>query len=154
MQVPASELAPFSSSPDNRAAMSPADTTAAKPATTRARWMVLLVWVLVAVVYFNLSYDYIRVTMNDDKFVEYLQYVVQVAGTERRPAREVRALLLVKAEELELPIRGEQIAVKGSGTELNVVVGYEVDIQIPILERGFYRKQFQHKAEFSQHPGL
>src|SRR5262245_19209106 len=122
--------------------------------TNKARRLTLLVWIGVAIFYFNLSYDYIRVTMNDDKFTEYLEYVVQVAATEQRPAKVVRALLLVKAEELELPITGEQILIKGSGTNLKVTVGYEVDIVIPILERGFYRKQFEHKAEYRPYAGL
>ena len=120
----------------------------------RARWMVLVVWLLVAGFYFNLSYDYIRVTTHDEKFTEYLQYVVQVAGSERRPAREIRALLLLKAEELNVPIRGEQITIGGSGTGLHVSVGYDVDIEIPVFERGLYRKQCQHTAEFKQYAGF
>jgi len=116
--------------------------------------MVVIVWLLVAVFYFNLSYDYIRVKTHDEKFGEYLQYVVQVAGTEHRPSKEIRALLLVKAEELNLPIRGEQIIIGGSGKGLHVAVGYEVDIQIPIFDRGLYRKQFEHTAEFKQYAGF
>ena len=116
--------------------------------------MALAVWILVAIFYFNLSYDYIRVNSHDQKFTEYLQYVVQVAGSERRPAKEIRALLLVKAEELNLPIRGEQIDVRGSGTELHVSVGYDVDIDIPVFDRGLYRKQFQHTAQFKQYAGF
>ena len=42
-----------------------------KPNPHRGR-LVLLAWILVAVFYFYLSYDYIRVTMNDDEFNEYL----------------------------------------------------------------------------------
>jgi|GEM_PF-1155109 len=123
-------------------------------ARLRARRLVLLVWILVAFFYFNLSYDYIRVSMNDMKFAEYLQYVVQIAAVEQRPAREVRALLLVKAEELELPIRGEQIQIRGSGSKLNVAVGYEVDIEIPIFARGVYRKQFHHNAYYKLYKGI
>src|SRR5262245_41170935 len=133
-----------------------ADTTdsSGPSVNNRVRRMVLVVWILVAIFYFNLSYDYIRATMNDRKFTDYLNYVVQVAATEQRPAREVRALLLVKAEELELPVRGDQIIIKGSGTNMKVVVGYEVDIQIPIVERGLYRKLFQHRAEYRPYAGL
>src|SRR5262245_5001707 len=99
----------------------------------RARWMVLAVWLLVAVFYFNLSYDYVRVNTHDQKFAEYLQYVVQVAGSEHRSAREIRELLLVKAEELNLPIHGDQIEIGGSGTGLHVSVGYDIDIEIPVF---------------------
>jgi hypothetical protein len=131
------------------------DVSADKPAPNpRTRGMILIVWILVALFYFNLSYDYVRVTMHDDKFAQYMEYVVRVAGTEHRPAREVRALLLVKAEELDLPIRGEQIIIKGSGSTLSVAVSYEVDIQVPVFERGIYRKEFQHTSAFRQYVGL
>src|SRR5262245_18178761 len=120
----------------------------------RARWMVLAVWILVALFYFNLSYDYVRVNMHDHTFADYLQYVVQVAGSEHRPPKEIRELLLVKAEELSLPVQGAQIMIHGAGTDLNVTVGYEVDIDIPVLERGVYRKQFQHTAQFQQYSGF
>src|SRR5213593_2809326 len=66
--------------------------------------LVLLSWILVAVFYFYLSYDYVRVSMNDRKFADYVQFVTQIAGTENRPAKEVRALILIKAQEFSLPI--------------------------------------------------
>src|SRR5438477_4305479 len=120
--------------------MSVVNPTEEKPApNSHARWMVFGVWILVAVFYFNLSYDYIRVNTHDQKFAEYLQYVVQVAGSEHRPSKEIRELLLVKAEELSLPLKGDQINIGGSGTGLHVSVGYDVDIEIPVFERGLYR---------------
>jgi hypothetical protein len=135
--------------------MSAVDSTVEKRApNVRARWMVLGVWILVAVLYFNLSYDYVRVMNHDQKFAEYLQYVVQVAVNEHRPAKEVRTLLLVKAEELSLPIRGEQIIIGGSGTTLRVSVDYDVDISLPVVERGVYRKLFSHTAEYKQYAGF
>jgi hypothetical protein len=121
---------------------------------SRARWMVLGVWILVAIFYFQLSYDFVRVTSHDQKFSEYLQYVVQVAAAEHRPSKEIRALLLVKAEELNLPIRGDQIQIAGSGAQLHVSVGYDVDIDIPILERGLYRQNFQHTAQYKPFAGF
>src|ERR1051326_990675 len=93
--------------------------------------LVLLLWVLVAIFYFYLSYDYIRVTMSDRQFTDYMQYVVQIAGNEQRPAKEIRELLLVKAEELALPVPGSGITVLGGGDSLNVGVNYDVDIDIP-----------------------
>ena len=101
----------------------------------------MLVWLLVAFFYFYLSYDYIRVTMHDDEFADYLKYVVQVAGEEQRPAKEVRQLILVKAEDLDLPVRGEQINVTGLGQAMKISVVYDVDIQLPILDRGISNPQ-------------
>jgi hypothetical protein len=110
--------------------------------------LVLLVWLLVAIFYFYLSYDYIRVSMNDREFADYVRYVVQIAGTEQRPAKEVRALLLVKAEELSLPVRGDQIQIEGRGDTLSVVVNYDIDIEVPLLRREVYSKNYEHQVQY------
>lgn len=119
-------------------------------ASANAKRIVLLLWVLVAFFYFYLSYDYIRVTTNDKQFADYLQYVVQIAGNEHRPAKEIRALILVKAEELSLPVHGEQITILGGGDSLNVRLNYDVDIEIPLLQREIYTKRFEHFAKYQQ----
>ena len=118
------------------------------PSRLRSRRLVLLVWVLVAIFYFYLSYDYIRASSNDKKLGEYLEYVVRLAGSERRPANEIRDLILVRADELGLPISGEQITILGGGTTLNVSLDYGVDIDFPVIERVVYRKTFQHKVAY------
>src|SRR4249920_4114983 len=89
--------------------------------------LVLLTWLLVGFSYFFLSWGYIRVTMDDQQFSDYLQHVVNIAGNEERPAKEIRALILVKAEQLNLPVRGDQISILGVGRTLNVRVNYRVD---------------------------
>ena len=110
--------------------------------------LVFLVWLLVAIFYFYLSYNYIRASMADRRFADYLQYVVQIAGTDYRPAKEVRALILVKAEELSLPIRGEQITILGGGDSLNVRVNYDVNIEVPLIQRELYTKKFEHFVKY------
>ena len=60
--------------------------------------LVFLVWLLIAVFYFYISYNYIRVSMADQQLADYLQYVVQIAGNDNRPSKEIRALILVKAQ--------------------------------------------------------
>jgi hypothetical protein len=120
---------------------------AASPGTKR---LVLLVWLMVAFFYFYLSWDYIRASMNDKQFADYLQYVVQIAAPEYRPNKEIRALILVKAQELSLPIRGEQITILGGGDSLNVSVSYDVNIEIPLLQRQIYSKKFEHFVKYHQ----
>ena len=110
--------------------------------------LVLLVWLLVAIFYFYLSWDYIRASMNDKAFGDYLQYVVQIAGPQNRPVKEIRALILVKAEELSLPIRGEQITILGGGDSLNVRVSYDVNIEVPLVQRELYAKKFEHFVKY------
>jgi hypothetical protein len=114
-----------------------------------ARRLVFLLWMLVAVFYFYLAYGYIRATMNDRQFADYIHYVVQIAGGDQRPANEVRTLLLVKAEELSLPVTAKQITVQGVGLSLNVDVNYNVEIEIPLLEHQFLTKKFEHKERYA-----
>lgn len=116
----------------------------------RARRLVLLVWCLVAFFYFYLSYDYIRVTRNDDHFAEYLDHLLQLAGSQNRPPSEIRALLLERAVELGLPINGSQISIRDAGSNLQVAVSYDVDIDVPIFERGLYVKRFEHTAGYKR----
>ena len=108
----------------------------------------LFLWALVAFFYFYLSYEYIQVTMQDKQFVDYLQYVVQLAGAEDRPAKEVKELLLVKAEQLALPLRTDQIVIKGGGLSLNIIVHYDVDIEIPLIQHEIYTEVFDHDIKY------
>ncbi len=117
-------------------------------ASANLKRLVLLTWLMVAFFYFYLSYDYIRVSMKDAQFVEYLDYVVKIAAEEHRPAKEIRALILVKAEELSLPVSPERITVLGGGETLNISLAYDVDIEIPLLQREIYTKKFEHKVEY------
>ncbi len=117
---------------------------------SQKRRLVLLVWVLVALFYFYLSWDYIRVSNTDRTFSEYLQHAVQLAGNEHRPSKETSALILVKAEELGLSISGEEITVLGGGPTLSVVLDYENTIEIPFFERVIYKKKFHHEVKFHQ----
>src|SRR5689334_10546038 len=111
-----------------------------EPRRPQMRRLVLLIWILVAVFYFYLSYDYIRASVRDSRLTEYLEHVVQLAGSERRPPKEVRALILVKAEELGIPLRTEQIEIAGTGQTLTVNVDYQTDIEIPVFQRVLYKK--------------
>jgi hypothetical protein len=126
--------------------------TTVNPTTTtsgsHAKRLVLLTWLLVGFFYFYLSWGYIRVTMDDQQFAEYLQYVVNVAGSEERPAKEIRALILVRADQLSLPVRGEQITILGGGRTLNVRVNYQVDIEVPVLQSTVYTKEFNHYVQY------
>jgi len=116
-----------------------------------AKRLVLLVWVMVAFFYFYISYDYIRIEMHNDQFGDYLRTVVQLAGSERRSPREIRSLLLAKADELRIPLTGQEIKIGGAGSpDLRVALEYNVEVDVPILPRGFYAKHFEHKAVYRQ----
>ena len=117
-------------------------------ASANAKRLVLLTWLLVVFFYFYLSYDYIRITMKDKEFDDYIQYVVQIARNENRPSKEIRALILVKAEEMSLPIKSEEITILGGGDSLNVTVNYDVEIEIPLVQREIYTKKFEHNIKY------
>ena len=110
--------------------------------------LTLLLWMLVASFYFFLSYDYIRVTSNDREFGDYLHYLVQLAGSDGRSPKEIRELLLVKAEQLALPVRADQIVVHGQRNTLDIAVNYDVDIDLPVIRRELYRKKFEHDVKY------
>ena len=117
-------------------------------ASPHIKRLVFLVWLLIAIFYFYLSYTYIRASMADRQFGDYLQYVVQISGNDNRPSKEIRALILVRAQELSLPVRGEQISILGGGTTLNVTVDYIVDIEVPLVRSSIYSKRFEHTVKY------
>jgi hypothetical protein len=123
-------------------------TTATPTTSGNIKRLVLLTWLLVGFFYFYLSWGYIRVTMDDQQFADYLQYVVNVAGSEERPTKEIRALILVRAEQLSLPVSGDQITILGGGRTLNVRVNYQKDIEIPVLQSTVYTKEFYHYVQY------
>jgi hypothetical protein len=108
----------------------------------------LLVWVAVAFLYFGISWDYIRTSWNDRKLHEYMVDVVQRGGAESKSQDLIHDLVLYKAQELSLPVHSEQVVVLGGGTSLSVSVVYEADIQIPVVDRGIYRKLYEHKVQY------
>lgn len=113
--------------------------------------LVLLCWSLVAVFYFSISFDYIRIEMNDDQFGDYMRSVVQLAGSERRTPREIRSLLLAKADELQIPLNGQQIRIGGAGSpDLKVALQYDINVDVLVFRRGFYSKHFEHTAIYRQ----
>ena len=121
-----------------------------QPPRPHQRRLVLLVWVLLGLFYFYLSYDYIRVSMDDRTLHDYIDHVVELAGSEHRTSKEVRALILVRAEEIGIPIHGDQIQIIGADQTLNVKLDYEADVEIPGFERVLYRKNFHHDITYHQ----
>ena len=119
-------------------------------AKKNARRILVAVWAIVALYYFYVSYDYIRTAMNDDRMADYTHYVVQLAGNEARTPKEVRSLLLVKADELQIPLKADQISVQGTGQTLKVSLQYDVKIDVPIFQYGFYSKHYEHSVSYRQ----
>jgi hypothetical protein len=119
-----------------------------KVSNTRVRLVVLFLWILLAAFYFSLAYDYVIASNKDKALDKYLQYIVEVCGDDRRPTKEVRTLVLTRAEELEIDLRNDQVSVSGYGQTLKINVSYMVDINMPLLGQSIYRKVFQHETAY------
>jgi hypothetical protein len=119
-----------------------------KASKTRVRLIVLILWILLAAFYFSLAYDYIIASNKDKELDTYLQYIVEVCGDDHRPNKEVRMLILNRADELMINLRGDQVGVSGSGQSLKINVSYMVDINMPVLRQSIYRKVFQHETAY------
>src|SRR5437660_1328396 len=114
-----------------------------KTTRTRTRYIVLFLWILLGFFYTCLAYNYIVVSNKDKKLDEYLQYVVEVCGDDHRPTKEIRSLILIRADQLNLKLQGDQVDISGSGQTLKIDVSYVADINMPLSHRSIYRKVFQ-----------
>lgn len=105
---------------------------------------VLASLVALSVFYVSFATQWIEISTRDKTFNEYTTRIVQVAANEYRPTKDVRALLLVKADELSMPLRYDEIDIAGMGRTLRVGVHYEDEIMFPGLNRPLYRMKFDH----------
>ena len=121
-------------------------------ATTHWKLKTLPFWIVVAVGYFSVTGAWISVRTADKDFTDYMGYVVNLAGREHRPAKELRSLLLVKADDLAIPLDGEDIQITGEGKTLRTIVTYETDLRLPLVNRKIYRMKFSH--DISYNPAL
>ncbi len=118
----------------------------------RAR-LVLLLWLLVAIFYFYLASDYIQIVMRDDAFEDYLEFSVQLVGSQGRANAELRELVMAKARELEIPLDPDRVDIQGRRQTLVLRVGYDVDIRIPLISNAGYSREFSHEIRFSDPRG-
>jgi hypothetical protein len=111
------------------------------------RYIVMFLFSFLSFVYISLFGQWMALNSRDKVFTEYLNGVLQTAALEKRPAKEVRALLLVKAEDLSLPISDDSIRISGQGQTLKAAVRYKADINMPIVNQPVHRLRFYHQLE-------
>jgi hypothetical protein len=119
-----------------------------KTTSASTRYLVLLLWIALGFFYTCLAYNYIVVSNKDKKLSEYLDYVVVVCGDDHRPAKEIRSLIMNRAEQLEVKLQPDQVAISGNGQTLKIGVSYVADIDMPLSHRSIYRKVFQHETSY------
>src|SRR5437899_13032157 len=81
------------------------DIVAGERASHAQRYVAMLLWMFLGFLYVFLIGEWLTVSNRDKLFTEYIDHVIQVAANEQRPAKEVRALILIKAGDLSLPVR-------------------------------------------------
>jgi hypothetical protein len=121
--------------------MTKSESTQPSPAR---RYITLCLWLVAVLMFFSLAKQWIVLTSSDKEFTEYVESVLRRAAIDHRPAKEIRTLLLVKAEQLSIPVSEERIDVTGHGQMLGTVIAYDREIKIPMLGGPLYRWEFRH----------
>jgi hypothetical protein len=109
-----------------------------------ARLVVVVTWLLVGILYGPMINQLIEMNTHDKQFVESLRDVVRIAAKERRSTNELRALVLVRAKELSIPVRAPEILIRGNTDKPRVTIYYDAGIIVPILNWPAYFFRFNH----------
>ena len=111
--------------------------------------VVFVLWLTIMIFYVVIASRYVGMMMADDKFEEYLVNVVDLVGTQRRPTEELHELVLLRARDMNLPIGPTDIQVDRRGRDIDLVVNYSVQMNVPLVLPGGYHKQFTHEISYS-----
>ena len=116
--------------------------------TGRGR-LVFMLWLLIAIIYFSLARNYISVSMADNEFEQYLQFAVNLVVNQDRSPDDLRALVMAKARELEIPLDPVNVEIRGGGETTELEVSYGVTVRFPLLPDAGYRREYEHAVEYS-----
>jgi hypothetical protein len=108
------------------------------------RFIAWFMWGFIGFVCLCLLSQWLTFSRRDEIFTAYADHVVQLGVKQRTSAQDVRASLLVKADDLSMPIRPEEIYVTGSGPTLKATVRYYADLSVPVINQPVYRVRFNH----------
>ena len=122
------------------------DVIASEQIIHRRHFAAMFLWMFLGFLYISLISQWITINSRDRLFTEYIDHVIQVAADQHRPAKEVRALILIKAADLSLPVQGDEIQINGDGSTLRATVRYKAHISMPIINQPVYRISFQHES--------
>src|ERR1051325_7694984 len=120
------------------------DTVDAEIKSRGQHYFATLLWMFLGFVFVSLFSQWFTNNSRDAVLTQYIDHVIQNAANEHHSAKEVRALILIKAGDLLLPVQGDGIQINGNGQTLRAAVKYEADIRMPIVNQSVYRIRFQH----------
>jgi hypothetical protein len=113
------------------------------------RYVALGLWILLAAIFFSLAKQWIVYTSSDRQLTEYVESVLRKAAVDRRPTKDIRTLVMVKAEELSIQLQPDRISVTREGETVGTVIAYDAEIRVPIVNRVLYRLEFNHNLRNS-----
>jgi hypothetical protein len=120
------------------------DIVTAEYTNQKQHYFAMLLWTFLCFLYVSLMSQWLTVNSRDQVLTEYIDHVIDIAANEHRTPKEVRALILIKAGDLSLPVQGDGIQINGNGQTLRAAVQYQADIRMPIVNLPVYRMRFQH----------
>jgi hypothetical protein len=92
----------------------------------------------------NLTSQWIELNSSDKQLTEYAQNAIQVGPLDRRSVKDIRTLIRIKAEQLEIPVSAESITISGEPPgQVRAAINYESAITVPLVGV-LYRMQFRH----------
>jgi hypothetical protein len=107
-------------------------------------YMTLGFWLVIAFVFVSLGKQWVVLTTADKQLTEYVDNLESQAALQQRAAKDVRTLVVLKAEELSIPAQDDRITVTGQGETLRTNIAYDAEIRIPVVDRVLYRMEFNH----------
>jgi hypothetical protein len=107
-------------------------------------YIALCWWLVVAFVFLSLGKQWVVFTSADKQLTEYADNLERQAALQHRPAKDIRTLVMMKAEQLSIPAQDDQITVTGQGETLRTIIAYDAEIRIPVVDRVLYRMEFNH----------
>jgi hypothetical protein len=109
-------------------------------------------WLALAFVFLSLGKQWIVFTSADKQLTEYVDNLERQAALQHRPAKEIRTLVMLKAEQLSIPAQDDQITVTGQGETLRTIIAYDAEIRLPVVDRVLYRMEFNHNFGLPARP--
>jgi hypothetical protein len=122
------------------------DAAPSKGAFQRYVW--LTAWLFFAGTFFSVAGQWTNFTYTDKQFADYVDSVIHRAAIEHKGPSEVRTLVMLKADELSIPVHNEHISISGQGETLATLIDYDTEIKFPMVNRVLYRMEFTHNFRY------
>ena len=99
---------------------------------------------MVGLMFANITSQWIELSSSDKQLTEYAQSAIQVGPLDRRSVKDIRTLIQIKAEQLDIPVSHDSITISGEPPgQVRALINYESALTIPVVGE-LYRMQFRH----------